>query len=186
MAGRRQETWIGTSLRWIIIIIAIVFAYRCFINFVNPKCTDVTDMVGMKTEELEKRLQLSMTRNSNMSKKINQYSGGKVSVDSVGGIGVVYIDGKHVGLHIDSNKYSMFGLYMGDPGYIVEDNITYEYESSFQVLDDMVEGHSTAEFYYNKRRGDCLVVIFNDYTDRIVALTYFNDLDKVTERLSGI
>lgn len=185
MAGRRKNTGLKTLVKWIVIIFLIVTAGKWIVNFIAPECTDVTDMTDMKTEELEAALQISMVRNSDMSKKINQYSEGQVSVDSADGIGVVYIDGRHTGLHIDSRRYSMYGLHIGDPELVVEDRITYEYGGCFEVINDMFEGHSTASFYYNKKRGDCLTVICNDHSHRIVALTYFNDLNKVTESLSG-
>lgn len=179
---RKKSVW-GTLLKWIILIALVVVVGSELKDLINQPCTDVTDMVGLKTEELESRLGITMVRDSDMSKKINHYSKGKISVDSDKGIGVVYIDGRHAGLHIDNRKYCMYGVKMGDAEISLEKKITYDYEDVFEVADDMLGGSSAASFYYNKKKGDCLVVIINNTSGRVVAMTYFNDLDKVTERL---
>lgn len=180
---RKKSIW-SKLLKWIVMISLIAVAGNYIIAVINAPCTDVTDMVDMDTEKLERTLGITMVRDSNMYKKINHYSRGKVSTDSDTGIGVVYIDGKRIGLHIDSKRYSMYGLHIGDTQMSVDRKTTYEFDSMFDVYDDIVNGTSTATFYYNKKNNDCLVVICNDKSNRVVALTYFNNLNKVTEQLS--
>lgn len=182
---RKKKAW-STLVNWLILISLVIVVGRQLKELIFPPCTDVTGMVNMKTEELEKELDITLVRGSDKSKKINHYSEGTVSVDSYKGIGVVYIDGKHVGLHIDSRNYSMYGVKIGDAEISLDNKITYNYKEVFEVIDDIADGTSTATFYYNKKQGDCLVVICNDVSNRVVAMTYFNDLDRVTERLSGI
>ena len=50
----------------------------------------------------------------------------------------------------------------------------------------MVGGQSTAWFYYNSANNDCMVIIVNDNSARVVAMTYFNDYKLISENLSGI
>ena len=80
----------------------------------------------------------------------------------------------------------MFGISIGDGEFKIDDNLTYEYDESFNVLDDMLGGKSTAVFYYNKANNDCLVIFINDKSARVVAMTYFNDYKLVTQNLSGL
>lgn len=180
---RKKSVW-GKLLKWIVMISLLVVAGSFIKEELYPPCTDVTNMMDMDTEKLERTLGITMVRESKMYKKINHYSRGKASTDSDTGIAVVYIDGKRIGLHIDSRKYSMYGLHIGDTQMSVDRKTTYEFDSMFDVYDDIVNGTSTATFYYNKKNNDCLVVICNDRSNRVVALTYFNDLNKVTEQLS--
>lgn len=180
---KKKSIW-SKLLKWIVMISLIVVAGNYIIEVINAPCTDVTDMVDMDTEKLERTLGITMVRDSNMYQKITHYSKGNVSTDSDTGIGVIYIDGKQVGLHIDSRKYSMYGLHIGDTQMSVDRKTTYKFEGAFEVYDDMVNGTSTATFYYNKNNNDCIVVICNDKSNRVVALTYFKDMKKMTELLN--
>lgn len=186
MAAKREKNALNTLVIRILIICVVVIVGEKVLNYMMPERTDVTGMVNMETEELEAVLDISMTRNSDMVKKVNQYSEGEVTVDSDSDIGVVYIDGKQTGLHIHNRKYYMYNVHLGDAKVNVEDQMTYEYEERMTVVNDEMEGYSTAVFYYNSARGDCLVVIYNDYSNRVVALTYFNNLSKVTESLQRL
>lgn len=88
-------------------------------------------------------------------------------------------------MHIDNRKYSMYGLNIGDALISVDSKINFPHDESFEVLNDVVEGTSSAWFYCNTKKGDCMVVIFNEVSNRVVAMTYFSDGEKVTEQLTG-
>lgn len=173
-------------IKWVIIIAVVVVAGKFIMGLINPKVTDVTDYVGMDTAQLEGALDITLEEGSEMKKQISHYSNGQVTVDGNGEIGVVYIDGKHKGLHINNKKYNMFGVTIGDGEFTLDDNMTYQYDDSFNVLNDMIGGKSTATFYFNRAKNDCLVIIINDKSARVVAMTYFNDYKLISENLSGI
>ena len=179
------KTWYGILLKYIFLILLVLCVGNWAINLISFSHTDVTGMVDMDKEQIETILQITMTEDPDMAKKINQYSGKQPTVDGAKGIGIVYIDGMRIGLHIDSGSYCMYGVNIGDSEKATEDNITYRYEGHFKVLDDVVLGNSTADFYFNRKNGDCLVVIYNDYSNKVVALTYFNNVNIVTKNLSG-
>ena len=185
MVEEMTKTWYGILLKYIFLILLVLCAGNWAMSLVSFGHTDVTGMVGMDKGQIETILQISLTDDPDMAKKINQYSGKKPTVDGAKGIGIVYIDGVRIGLHIDSGSYSMYGVNIGDSESTTEKNITYKYEGRFEVLDDVILGNSTADFYYNKKKGDCLVVIYNDYSNKVVALTYFNNVNIVTKNLSG-
>lgn len=185
MVEEMTKTWYGILIKYIFLILLVLCVGNWAMSLISFRHTDVTGMVSMDKEQIEAILQISLTNDPDMAKKINQYSGKTPSVDGAKGIGIVYIDGVRMGLHIDGGSYSMYGVNIGDSEMTVANNITYEYEGHFEVLDDVIQGNSTADFYYNKKKRDCLVVIYNDYSNRVVALTYFNNLNKVTKELSG-
>lgn len=173
-------------LKWVIIVAVAVLGVKLIVNIVDPKATDVTNYVSMETEEVEKKLDVKLSENSNMKGQIHHYSDGEVIVYGDGEIGVVYMDGKHIGLHINNKKYSMYGVKIGDSQKNAEKHMTYQADNKYDVLNDMMAGNSTTVFYYNKSNDDCFAVIYNDNTNRAVAMTYFNNYHKISERLSGI
>ncbi len=185
-AKHTMDSDVFKIIKWVVLIAIVVVAAKFIIKRVNPEVTDVTGLVNKNTAEVEQTLDITLTKNSDMNTKINHYSNGKVTVDGNGEIGVVYIDGRYAGLHIDSKKYSMYGVKIGDGQMDAEGNMTFSYNDTMNVLEDMMQGNSTAVFYEGATKGDCLVVIYNDYSNRVAAVTYFKDYSKVTENLSSL
>ncbi len=173
-------------IKWVVIAVIAIVGIKFVYGLINPEIIDVSSYVNMDAEELAKKLDVTFEKDCDMNKMITHYSNGTVTVDGDGEIGVVYIDGKRKGIHINDKKYSMYGVSIGDGEFKIDDNMTYEYDESFNVLDDMLGGKSTAIFYYNKAKNDCFVVVINDRSARVVAMTYFNDYKLITQNLSGI
>lgn len=173
-------------LKWAILIFIVIYAGKAIYNFIFPEVTDLTPYLTMSKYDLERTLGVSLSDKPNMVKKIYEFTEGEITVDGSekNDIGIVYIDGKQSGLHTDSRIYSMYGIKLGDAALYLEDNITYPYERTYEVLNDIGQGSSTATFYQNYTRNDCLVVVINDTSGRVVALTYFSDGKKATEQLS--
>ena len=186
MAAKKNASPVGTVMKWAVIIFVLIVAVGWVKNLIAPKVTDVTAMVNMEKTDLQRVLGVSFTNNPDMVKKIYEYSDGEITVDSADGIAVVYIDGQRKGLHIDNRKCGMYGLRIGDAVINVEDKTTYDFDDSFGVLNDEGVGQSTAVHYYNEKKNDCLIVIYNDTSNRVVALTYYNDYRKATEQLSKV
>lgn len=170
-------------VKWIVVIAIIVVGVKLIAGVANPKVTDVTGYVDMDIAELEENLDITLQSDCDMKKQIHHYSNSTVTVDGDGEIGVVYFDGKRKGLHINHKKYNMYGVSIGDGEYKIDDNLTYQYEESFTVIDDMISGKSTAIFYYNTKNNDCLVVTINDNSARVVAITYYNDYKLISQNL---
>ncbi len=173
-------------VKWVVIFAIVLIGVKLVAGIVNPKTTDVSLYVDMEKADLEAKLDVELANSPNMVSRITHYSNATVTVDGNGKIGVVYIDGVRKGIHTDDKRYKMYGVSIGDGEYQIEDNMTYDYESYFNVLNDMVGGNSTAWFYYNSAKNDCMVVIVNDKSARVVAMTYFNDYKLISENLSGI
>lgn len=173
-------------IKGIIVIAVIVLVVTVIKNFLMPEVTDVTELVDKDKAVVERMLGVTLSDDSDMVKKIYEWTKGEITTDSDGDIAIVYVDGKRTGLHIDHKKYGMYGLKIGDWMVNVDKLTTYDYEGSFIVINDECEGMSTGVHYYNKKNNDCLIVIYNDNSNKVVALTYFNDFNKIAEQLGGI
>ncbi len=173
-------------LKRVIIVIIVVIVAKKAIDFVNPKVTDVTPYLRMSKSEIERSLGMSFSSSPDMVKKIYAFTDGEITVEgnSKKSIGIVYIDGKQAGLHIDDRRYGMYGIEIGDAIINVGDRLTYKYERQYEILDEIGQGTSTATFFQNYSKGDCLVVVANDTSNRVVALTYYSEGEKATELLS--
>ena len=177
---------IFSIIKWVVLIVIAIVAVKFIMNIANPKITDLTPYINMEADAVAKELDLSFSQDDNMASKIHQYSTGMVTVEGDGEVGVVYIDGIYAGLHTDSKSYSLYNLRVGDPEYSMEDNTTYNFDENMCVINDMFGGSSTTYFYYNKANNDCLAIIINSKSNRIAAMTYFNNYLKITETLESI
>ncbi len=147
---------------------------------------DITDLVGKSEEEIEKKLDIKLEDSPEKVSSVHQYSNGQISVSSNGDISVVYINGVKKGVKIDSKKYTMFGVKIGDPAYKLGDILNYNYTNSFNVINDMMSGKSTTDYYYNVDKNDCFIAIVNDDSGRVVSMSYYNDFKMISENLSGL
>ncbi len=182
----KKGTDVGGIIKWVVIIALVLVGVKLISGVVNPKSTDVTAYVDVDVNQVENALDINLEPSSDMISKITHYSNCQVTVDGAEGIGVVYLDGDRKGLHIDDKKYSMYGLSIGDGEFRVDDALTYKYDEYFSVLNDLMGGKSTAYFYYNESKNDCLVIIINDKSARVVAMTYFNDYKLISENLDSL
>ncbi len=185
---RRKKSASEIILTWVVIIaiaLGIIYAVK-----ENNKRIDVTHLVNASKTTIESELGLELNDNPKMVKRIYEYSEGELTVDggsTAGGVSLLYIDGIRKGFHIDNKLYKMFGIEMGDSMIDVDNNLSYQFEDKFEVLDDYFDqGPSKGVFYYNEAKNDCLIIVYNDTTGRVVALTYYNDYKRATEELSGV
>ncbi len=186
ISKKRSGFDIISMAKCMMILAALSGVVLFFMNVINPEVKDVTNLVNMSVEGVEKALDVTLNENSSMISQIHQYSDGNVTVYGNGEIGVVYIDDVYAGLHINDKKYSLYGVKIGDSESEAEENMTFPSDDSMSVLNDIMEGNSTTVFYRDKAKGDCFVVIYNDHSNRVVAMTYFKNFYKVTENLESI
>lgn len=170
----------------VVIIAVVVLVVKLFSNWLNPKVVDVTECIGLDANGVANELDIDMKPDANMAKQIHHYSQGTVTVEGNGEVGVIYIDGVYAGLHVDVKGYSLFGVAIGDPEYDAVEALSFDYDDSMVVLDDLMSGNSSTVYYYNLQKNNCVALITNGNTNRIVAITYFSNYAKVTETLDMI
>lgn len=171
----------------IIVCLVLFFVGKNLINRFNPKSEDITELVNQTESVIASTLSLDFQDAPGKVPSVHQYSGGNVSVHSAGDLSVIYINNRQVGVKVDSKKYSMFGVKIGDGEVTADREMTYDAYDSFSVLEDMMDGgDSVSYFYYNPEKNDCFLLIINSNTNRVVSMTYYNDFRLISRNLSGI
>ena len=167
------------------ILFFIAFMFYRGISF---KPTDITSYADQDKDTILSTLDITVTPAPYMKDKIYEYTDKELSVDKDDktGFAVIYLDDEYAGIHIDSKKYSIFGLQVGDAEISVENKITYEYDRSFQVIDEIERGVSDTWFFENYDNNTGLALTVNNATNCIVAITYYTDMDEITKELSSI
>lgn len=183
----RKKSASEIVLTWVILL-GIVGAIVWYVKDSRVRI-DVTHLANASKATIESELGVELNNNPKMINRIYEYTEGDLTVEggSESGVALLYIDGVRKGFHIDKKRYTMFGIEMGNSMLEVDDNLNYRYEGTFEVLDDYYDqGVSKGVFYYNEANNDCLIIVYNDTTGRVVALTYYSDYKKLTEQLSGV
>ena len=175
---------------WIVVIVVLVLIVKQEVIDKN-KATDVTGLKSASPTQVESTLNVKLSDSSAMAENVYEYSkAGSVTVkgDSANGIGVVYINGIQNGLRVENPQYIMFDIPIGKTRVGMESAMTYSYEEKFEIGEDVEKelfGDKTdfPVFYCNWTNNDCVVVSCEKSTGKVVAVTYFNNAKKVTERL---
>ena len=175
-----------TVVKLVAVIVIIGLVVKLIANLANPKVVDITDYINSDVDTVANALDIEMKPDAEMATQIHHYSNGTVTVEGNGEVGVVYIDGAYAGLHVDAKGYSMFGVTIGEPEYDAVEALSFDYDDSMIVLNDLMEGSSSTVYYYNLQKINCVALITNGNTNRIVAITYFSNYAKVTETLDII
>lgn len=167
-----------------VIVGALVFGGKAIVSVVIPAGEDITEYVNKSEKEISSGLGITLANNTEWIPQIHQWTNdGKVTVHSNEDVGVVFIDGKQMGLHIHTKKYKIYNIQIGMGEIDVNKGTTFKYDGFMNVLNDMQEGKTTTYYYYNNSQNDCVAVTINDTTNRVTGITYFNDFKKVTESL---
>lgn len=182
--GPKEKNHVGLIIKIAVLALLVVGAVFLVKKLIKSDPKELKDCVNMNTEQLEKELGIKLTRNDTTVKRVRHYSNGTLTTDGNDEIAVLYLDGKQLGIHIDSDKYKLYGIEIYMPRYTVEKKMTYQKENTMQILNDMYSGTSTSVFYYNTTNNDCIMVNYNDKTNRVVSMTYFNNFNRISEKLN--
>ncbi len=177
----QSESMLTKLVKWVVVIALVYMGYTMF--FAEDEKIDLANYVDATADGLEVSLGIELPDNPDMVSKIHQYSDSKIKVRGNGFVGVVYFDNKQTGLFCSTRNYSFFNVKLGDYMVSVEENMTYDYDDVFFVINEY-GGLSTTYFYYNKANNDCFAIIYNTQQDKVAAMTYYNDYRKISENLS--
>ena len=183
---RSRRKMVSIIITSIFVLGILILLWKGINYVVGSGGKDITENLALSEDEISKNLGITFEDNNDRAKWIPQYSGGTVTVRSGDELHVVYINGKQAGVNTDSRKYRFFNVGINDAEYDALNNMTFEYDDSYSVLNDMMEGDSNAYFYCSKKNKDCLVLVVSDKTNRIVSMTYYTSYKKVTAALSGV
>lgn len=164
--------------------VALIVTGKWIISIAMPEGRDITNLLKTDEAALASELGVTFKDSPDWISRIHQYSTGKVSVKAAEDIGIIYIDGRQVGIQVESKQYTMFGVQVGEGEKHAYDTMKYKFDNFHSVIDDMARGRTTTYYYYNEVQNDCLVLTINDSTNRIVGLTYFTDYKLITATLN--
>ncbi|MGN0495563.1 MAG: hypothetical protein ACI4GW_04995 [Lachnospiraceae bacterium] len=155
----------------------LIILGKAIVSKLMPEGTDVTKILSKPEMELEKDLGITFTDNTTWARNMIQYSGGEMTIRSNEDIGVVYIDNKRVGVHIESNKYTMYGIQVGMGEKKVYDTLssTYQFDNFMTLVDNDGKKGTTTYYYYRARKNDCIAIVIKNNTNRVDSVTYYNN-----------
>lgn len=184
---KNQKSLAMSAVRTMIILfivgLIVIGVGKAIVSIVMPEGEDITPLLTDNAKTIAAELGVTFTDHPEWAARVHQYAVGTVTVKAAEDIGIVYINGRQIGVQVESKAYTMFGIQIGDGEKHAYDHMTYPFEDFFSVINDMAEGKTTTYFYYNKKQNDCIALTINDTTNRIVGMTYFTDYEKVIETL---
>lgn len=186
---QRQESLLQNVTKKLVVALIVgailIFGGKAIVSVVMPEGIDVTSHLNKQEAVLAKELEETFLGNPTWATNVFEYSKSDPVVSGAEDIGVVYMDGKQIGVHIPTAKYMIFNTRVGDGEQHMYNNTSYPFDDSFSIL-DTVSGKATVYVYYNTERNDCIFFVINNTTNRIVSMTYYCDYKKVCEELESV
>lgn len=186
---KQGSPFVGILLKALIAMVVcavLIFGGKKIVSVVMPEGKDVTPLLVKKADVIATELGVTFTDNPPWTTKVVEYSESDPIVKgTTEGIGVVNMDGKQIGVHIQTKDYTMFGVRIGDGEKHMYDNTTYPFEGFYSILNTMSD-KATVYIYYNTSRNDCIFFLINNTTNRIESMTYYYDYKEVSEELSSL
>ena len=183
VSGAEKRSLIYKILAGVILLVVAFGIYKGVSYITGSGGKDITSELSKTDSEVAADLKITFEDNPGRLKAIPQYASGEVTVKSGKDLHVIYLKGKQVGFNTDSRKYRFFGVGINDAEKHALENMTYQYDDTFVVLNDILGGNSDTYFYYNKKNNDCFVLTINKGTARVVNMTYFTEMRKMTSKL---
>lgn len=171
----------------IAVIIILVLPVILYKKVIHPKPKDLTPLMHSSYDELDAQIDGEFTRDTKMDKYIPKLAD-NITIEAYSG-GDIYpfmVDGEFGGIHLAERKWEMYGVSVGMAEAEAVKKTTYVYEKSMVTILDLAGGQSNAYYYYNKKNNDCLVMTVNGTSNKVVAVTYYRDYNKLTQNLIGI
>ena len=169
-----------------VVIVAVILVFvKLAMTITGSGGKDITPELTKTEDEIASDLGITFSENNDRVGKIPQYAKSKVTVNSGDELHIVYIGGKQVGVNTDSRKYRFFDVGINDSEKNALKKMTYTYDDSMVVLNDLMGGNSTTYFYYNNKDKDGLVLTISEKSGRVVSMTYYTDFKKATANLES-
>lgn len=183
---QKQENPItGAIVKTVIALVicgALFLIGKQIVSVVKPEGQDITALLKNRGDAIAGELGVTFMDNPSWAANVYEYSESDPIIKGAEGVGVVYMDGRQVGVHIANKEYTMFGVQVGDGEQHMYNNTTYPYDSFVSILNTM-SSKATVYIYYNEKQNDCIFFLINNTTNRIESMTYFYDYKEMTEEL---
>jgi len=184
--GRKQKR-LGVVYKIIglLLIAALIFGAVLVIKHViGSGGEDITKYLTFTEVELADHLGLTFEDYNQQAPKIQQYSGGTVTVRQGDTLQVIYINGDQVGVATDGRDYRFYGIGVNDMEADIAELMTFKSDYTFNVINDMMGGSSQSYYFCDTAKNQCLVLTISDKTHRVVYMTFYTDLKLISKDLS--
>ena len=182
----KKRSVIYKSVAVVIALVVAFFAYKGIAYLLVSSGKDISDVLDKPEEEIASELGVTFKDDNTDIKKIPKYARGKLTLRSDGELNIVYIDGRQIGVNTSSRKYKFFGIGINEPQQRIDDEITFKYEDCMTVLTDLMGGSTRTYFYRNTKENQCLAVVVQESTNRVVGMTFYTNYRKATELLESL
>ncbi len=161
----------------------IYFCYQGIIYMVETGGEEISYIMSMSDEYIAKELGTSFKEDASMLEKIPIFTSGKVTVKTDGELNIIYLDNQRIGFNTTSRKYNIYGVSINQAEIGLKKRTTFLYDQTLHTIENMYGGRSNVTYLLNRETKECMVVIVNNASNRVVSISYFTDFDKVTEEL---
>ncbi len=180
---KSSSSGLWSLVKWILFIVVLYFGYQYVTTNMTTEAIDVTTYADVRADLVENGLGVTFKDDREMANEVVHFADGKVSVKGNGELGVVSINGIRKGLFVKSSTYSLYGIRIGDKEVSVERNTTFAFDSSTFDIGDKAQGDSVTVFYYNVKNGDCIAVTYNNSSNRVINMAYYNDYETILDKI---
>lgn len=162
-----------------LIVIVILVGYKVYCKYFQKTYIELAQYKDKDTATIEKELSITLGENTNEVQYIPSFE----FVPKVFGDKEIYVimnNNLRIGLRLeDSKEYTLKGVKIGeklaDARKILED----DYTDTVEFFNDNKTGSSTTTMYYNREENEGVAITVNDTSDKIVAITYYWDVNIV-------
>lgn len=161
----------------------IYFSYQGIIYLLNSGGREISYVFVYPDNVISSELDTTFHDDPTLVKQIPIYTDDSVKVKTDGELNIIYINNQRVGFNTYGREYKFYGVSVNQQEVQISRKMTYHYDEIKQSIQSIYGTKSNVFFYHNSQNNDCLVVMANQTSNRVVSVSYFNDYEKVSESL---
>lgn len=166
-----------------IAVIVVFFCYKGILYVTRSGGAEMSWVIFKSEYSMSQDLGTLFVENDSLIEDIPIYADGRISVKTGNELNLIYFNGQKVGVNTSSRDYKFYGVSINQPEVKAVKEMTYDYEETTQVVQDIGNGVSNSYIYYNRTRGDALILVVNKGSNRVASMTYYTDLKPIASKL---
>ena len=178
---RRLFRLLGHLVIVLLLVFVVNLSYRGIVYMLGSGGEEISWTFSMADNLIGLKLDTKFKKADASDKIIPVYTFGKMTVKSDGEINIVYVDGRRVGFNTESRDYKMYGIAVNQRAVDISKKTTFFYDKKVRTLEDAYGSNSDTIYYVNSEDNECVAVTVNNTSNRVIAVSYFTDFEKVTE-----
>ena len=179
----KAGSWFLKIAALVVGVFVVMIVASLLISLYNKTSTkkknDITHLMDSDEKELEKALKLDFKESDYYTKMVPMLTNESVSAKADGGLAVIYLDDKRVGLFFDSYKFKAFGYGIGDKCDDKFENLKYDFNKQHLEEKGQRTGNREIYYLYSTKSNDCVVISIDKRKGIVRELGYFYDYKTV-------